>query len=172
MLGAAMLACLVPHHALAASQSELAVSVDERLVYTDAVWEGERAEIAQALRDGMQVALVWTFAIERMRSYWLDAEVGEVQLVRRVIPDLLTHDWILEDVGAGIRRRTVRLDDAVDFLTRVRHFPVLDRALLEPDSRYELVVTVETRTGEMSDSWWARLWRRASVTMKQEFRLP
>ncbi len=153
-------------------QSEIAVTVGKELVYCDAAWRADQAVLARALREGMSVTLVWTVRIEARRDWWPDEEVGEVRIARRAAPDLLTGEFILHDLNSGIERRVRDLSRALEFLTQLHHFPVLDRALIRSGRAYEMIVSIDERVGEMADSWWSRLWRGATAEMRQEFRLP
>ncbi len=153
-------------------QSEIAVTIGKELVLCDAVWRADEAGLARALREGMSVTLAWTVRIEARRDWWLDEEVGEVRIARRVSPDLLTGEFILHDLNSGIERRVRDIGLALAFLTRLRRFPVLDRSLLESGRAYEMIVSIDERIGGMADSWWSRLWRGAVAEMRQEFRLP
>ncbi|MDX8401495.1 MAG: DUF4390 domain-containing protein [Mariprofundaceae bacterium] len=156
----------------AGRQSALAVTVGDELLYCDAVWRADDARLARALRDGMSVSLVWTIRVAAQRDWWLDEELGEVRVVRRVSPDLLVGAFLLHDLNSGIERRVADIGQALAFLTRLERFPVLDRSLLEPGRGYEMTVTIEERIGEMSESWWSRLWSGSAAGMRQEFRLP
>lgn len=153
-------------------QSGLSVALGEELVYCDAVWRADDEELARALREGMEVALVWTIRVSRLRDWWLDDEVAEVRVERRVSPDLLTGEFLLQDRNSGIARRVRDPEEALAFLTRLRRFPVLDRALIEAGNAYEMTISIEERIGGMADSWWSRLWRGETAGMRQEFRLP
>jgi hypothetical protein len=98
--------------------------------------------------------------------------VASVRIERQVVPDLVTRKWMLADLTTGIHRRTGSLDDALAFLTRLQHFPVIDRSLLQPGKNYLLEIQLEEVKGEIERGWWTRLWGNEQTTGTLVFSLP
>jgi len=125
-----------------------------------------------ALRDGIEVTTIWHIQVAGVRKYWLNDAVAEIELKRRVKPDLLSRSWLLLDEASGISRRVYAIASAEQFLFTLQEFPVLDRTLLKPAMPYRMQVKVELYQGEMNKAWWAGIWHPAKSTWFKDFQLP
>lgn len=150
----------------------LQVRLDEKVVYCIAELKGREEALLHALNDGIPVTTVWHLRVDRVRDYWLNQGVAEVSTARRVVPDLLSKSWLLEDQASGISRRVYMVSDAIRFLSTLEHFPVIDRSLLTTDAAYLMNSSVELHIGEVNDAWWANLLTFDDASMQQEFALP
>ncbi len=164
--------CLAVGQATASAAGGFGIDISEDVVYCDAQWNGDVQALAQALEAGIEISLHWEIGVSRVRRYWLDKDIAEIEFDRRVRPDLLTRNWMLEDSASGISWYTASLSEAVAFLTRIDHFPVLDRSLLAPGELYILRISIDKLESGMDDSWWSRFWKQSSLQMQQEFSLP
>jgi len=173
LLGIAwLLLCVFQGAARAGEQAGFSIQVHEPVIYCAAQWNGDRESLALALKSGIELEFNWDIKVSRVRSYWLNKSIAEVAFVRRVHPDLLARNWLLEDSASGISRRAYSLNDAIDFLTGIRDFPVLDKSLLTSGELYELTLSIEKHEGEMDEAWWSHFWRQSTMQMQQEFSLP
>jgi len=159
------------NNAHAVEADSLSVDATQQVIYCTALWAGGQKALSDALQAGIAVTVVWNVQVEEVHSYWLNSPVAEIQLRRRVVPDLLSRNWLLEDVASGISRRVYSLPEAVRFLSSLESFPVLDRTLLVADAVYRMSITIEQHDGDMSDAWWARFWRHEHFNMQQDFSL-
>lgn len=150
----------------------LKVQIDEKVVYCDARWPGDVTTIRKALQSGVSLTLMWQMDIHRLRPYWFNKKIASVQAARRVRADLLSHRWILEDIGGGITHAVFSVDEAVAFLVGLNNFPLLDKSLLAAGATYRLSLTARLVEGDMPTNWWARLWGRSGFEMSLDFRLP
>nr|WP_241697832.1 DUF4390 domain-containing protein [Mariprofundus sp. NF] len=148
------------------------VQMDEKVIYCAATLKDSDEVFFHALKDGIPVATVWNVQVDRLREYWLNKGIAGIVVVRRVVPDLLSRSWLLEDQASGISRRVYTASEVSHFLSNLDHFPVLDRTLLTANTVYLMRASVELHTGEMNDAWWNELMKPAYATMQQEFSLP
>ncbi|HKI60886.1 MAG TPA: DUF4390 domain-containing protein [Mariprofundaceae bacterium] len=173
LLGMAWLGlCMFQEPACAAEQAGFSIQIHEPVIYCAAQWNGDRKSLALALKSGIEISFNWDIKVSRVRSYWLNKSIAEISFVRRVHPDLLARTWLLEDSASGISRRVYSLADAIDFLTGIHDFPVLDKSLLTSGEMYQLTLSIEKHEGEMDEAWWSHFWRQSTMQMQQEFSLP
>jgi len=158
--------------AWAVSDAAMRIDLSSPIVYCDAEWPGDQAQLVQTLKSGIAVTLAWDLNVEEVRRFWVNKDIATVQVVRKVTPDLLSHSWLLEDQATGITRRTYSVQEALRFLVILDHFPLLDRSLLAGESTYRVVVTIAKHEGELSKGWWARLLESAGFSMSLDFQLP
>lgn len=170
VLGFPML-LLLATSAMAAPTLKVDVEAAAEVVFCNAELAGETEAIARALKEGTQVTLSWQISIDQVRSYWLDSEIASIQVIHRVVPDLVSGSWRLQDLSSGIERRVLDLNEAVRFLVRLEHFPVIDRSLLMDQTDYRMQVSVEEMQGEEERGWFSRWWGYAEIETAKDFRL-
>ncbi len=158
--------------ALADEKDALRIDRDELVVYCDATWPADAAHVSETLRSGIDVTVIWHLALSRSRQYWLDEKVADIEIVRRVRPDLLSRRWILEDRSTGIMRSVNRLEEAMAFLTELRHYPLVDRSLLRSGQVYDLEVSLQSFDGKQMAGWWRRVLRGDDFSARLSFREP
>ncbi len=155
-----------------AASVDISVSLDENLVYCNATYEGNIERISQALNDGTEVSLIWNIDVQGVRTYWLNENIGGVVVKHSVVPDLVSRNWRLIDRTSGISRLTHSLEDAIAFLTHLKHFPVIDRSLLEKGRQYRLSLTLEEHLGTGDDRWFTRWWGYEKTDASLDFTNP
>lgn len=155
--------------AYAEAGDSLKINLDDKVIYCGASYNQSNERFLHALKDGIPVVTVWNVEVERLRSYWLNESVVGITVTRRVVPDLLSRSWLLEDQASGISRRVYTVADAIQFLSTLEHLPVLDRALLMASETYVMSASIEVHTGEVNDTWWGE---SNQASMQQEFSLP
>jgi len=159
-------------HLCAEEPSRLQIELDQQVIYCDMEWPGADNSLAQALQSGIAVTFVWHVQISEVQEYWLNKSIADIKVSRRVVPDLLSRKWLLEDEASGISRQVVSLQEAIQFLTRLEHFPVLDRTLLSVNTPYRISIAIEEHEGEINESWWFTLWKPGQFKMQKDFSLP
>lgn len=169
LLASAMLPAV---HLCAEETGHLQIEPDQQVVYCEAQWPGAGESLTQALQSGIAVTLVWHVQVSEIQKYWLNKNIADIKVSRRVIPDLLSRTWLLEDETSGISRQTSSLEEAVQFLTRLEHFPVLDRSLLTAGTQYRISVAIEEFEGEIKEDWWVALWNPGQFRLEKDFSLP
>lgn len=156
----------------ASPELQVRVDVGGDVLGCDALLVPPPPLLLRALREGSEISVVWQLDVEVERKYWLNKSLAEVEVRRRVIPDLVSRSWRLVDETSGISRRVFALDQAVDFLTRLRRFPVVDRSLLVRGQDYRFRVALIEREGAADDHWWNMWFGAGSTSATVKFRLP
>ncbi len=161
----------VPVSFAADASESLQVQTDAKVIYCTAQLAVEGEMFQQPLQDGIAVATEWRVKVGKVREYWLNDNIGDITVIRRVEPDLLTRSWLLIDHSSGISHRVYSIDSAIAFLTSLNHFPVLDRSLLLVKTPYRVGVNVNIHIGDANDAWWSGLWPSTAAKMQKEFTL-
>jgi len=159
-------------HVYAEESSGLKIEIDQQVVYCQAEWPALGGALEQVLQSGIAVTFVWHVQIAEVQEYWLNKSIADIKVSRRVVPDLLSRKWLLEDEASGISRQESSLEAAIQFLTRLEHFPVLDRSLLAANTPYRISIAIEKHEGEINEGWWAALWKPGQFKMVKDFSLP
>jgi len=154
------------------ADEKVQVSKDVQVVYCSVAWPVDSQHIREMLKSGIALSVIWHLSVQRSRRYWLDEHVASITVVRRVIPDLLSHRWTLEDQAAGIARQVPSLDAAVRFLTHLDRYPVVDRSLLQRGERYTLDVTLQSYEGTSMEKWWNRILQADDFSASVYFQEP
>jgi len=150
----------------------LHIQIEKKVIYCSAELSVENSVFKLPMQDGTSVATEWHVRVGKVREYWLNENIGDITVVRRVEPDLLTRSWLLIDVSSGISQRVYTIADAIAFLTELKHFPVLDRSLLMDSVPYRAAVNVNIHIGDINQAWWAGLWPATVASMQKDFTLP
>lgn len=158
--------------AMAADNTMLHIDDSGPVIYCDIGPLTDRSQYTRILKEGTPLTFSWELVIERVRSYWLNEEVGTISLTRQAIPDLVSRSWRLIDSNSGISRKVASATDATEFLSTIRHFPIIDRSLLKRGETYRITVKVHIAEGIPSDSWWRKMLRFGTVVASEELRLP
>lgn len=153
--------------------NSLQILTGAQVIQCAADLQSEDKAIAMALKDGIITTAVWHIQVARVRKYWLNKSIADIMVLRRVKPDLLSRSWLLVDGASGISRRVRQLDDAIQFLSHLQQFPVLDRSLLDPATLYRMTVKVSVYYGKRKNAWWSLdIWHPDQTTIAQDFKLP
>jgi len=172
LIGVVSLCLSMSAAAYADSDARMTVGIGSKIVSCDAHVRDDQKHIAKVLREGTEISVSWEINVEAMRKYWLNRTVATVIVKRRVVPDLVSRSWQLIDVTSGISQRVFNLKPAVQFLTRLEHFPVIDRSLLEGGHRYRMDIKVNEREGDAKRSWISAWLGSSNVEISAEFVLP
>lgn len=150
----------------------MAVDIGSKVVSCNAHVDYDQKHLAKVLREGTGISVSWEIDVDAIRKYWLNRAVATVTVKRRVAPDLVSQSWELIDITSGISQRVFNLAQAVRFLTRLKHFPVIDRSLLGSNRRYRMTVKVNEIEGDVHRSRIA-IWLGSSrVETSAGFALP
>ena len=145
---------------------------DDKVIYCSV----DRVDISDqailALNQGTPVSFVWNITIEKVNDYWLNSNVGDITIARQAIPDLISKSLIISDAQNGISRRVDSIDGAIEFLSGLNHFPILDQSLLKPGIRYIVRVQFYIQEGQFSDTWWSKSLSLGTTVAEKEVTLP
>jgi len=158
--------------AYAGSGTHMTVDIGSKIVSCDAQVRYDQKHIAKVLREGTEIRVDWEINVGLIRKYWLNRTVATVAVKRRVVPDLVSRSWQLVDMTSGISQRVFNLERAVGFLTRLEHFPVIDRSLLESGRRYRMNIEANEIEGNAERGWISTWFGSSSIEMFAEFALP
>ncbi len=158
--------------AYAESDAHMTVDIGSKIVSCDVHLRYDQKHIAKVLREGTEISVSWEISVGAIRKYWLNRTVATVIVKRRVVPDLVSRSWQLIDVTSGISQRVFNLKQAVQFLTRLEHFPVIDRSLLEGGHHYRMDIKVYEKEGDAKRSWISAWLSSSNVEISAEFVLP
>jgi len=156
----------------APESSPMSITYDDKLIYCSV----DRVEISDnailALNQGTPITFIWEISIEEVRNYWLNKTIGEITIARQAIPDLISRSLTISDAKNAISRRVDSIDAAVEFLSELNRFPILDRSLLEPGVTYNIEVKFHIHEGQFSDTWWSETLRFSETVAEEEITLP
>ena len=158
--------------AYADSGVRMSVNIGNKIVSCDVYISYGRDHLVKALREGTEISVNWEINIDAIRRYWLNRKVAALIVKRRVIPDLVSRSWQLVDMTSGISQRVFDLKRAVQFLTRLDKFPVIDRSLLKSGDRYRMDIKIDETVGDAQRGWMMTWFGSSSARTSAEFVLP
>ncbi len=160
------------------TKGDASIVLDERFLYCDAYSRADEEWIRALLQSGAIVSSSWQISIKRPRPFWFDRDIREVEVIRQITPDMLTGSWRLLDVKTKRRRITHNLAEAMAFLLRLDHLPIIERQKLadidtrEGKGEFIFHVRIHVRDGTISTSPWSYPFRLGKTLKKNTFHLP
>jgi len=100
-------------------------------------------EALEALDNGVPLTFQLTIEIQRKRKWWLDADVADLQQRYRLQYHALSHQYLLQNLNSGAFYAFQSLTAARDAMGTLRDFPLLDKQLVEPEEKYEVLLHAE-----------------------------
>lgn len=157
----------------AAQAAPVELDISEEVIYCSlAEVNTGPVNVKRILGEGTELNFLWEIIIEEEADYWVNSEIGHINFTRRVVPDIVSRQWLLEDKNSGIARRTTSIDNAAEFLTSLQLFPAIDRSLIEPETRYRIRIKLYIHEGKMGTSWWNEMLRFGKTVGTGTFQLP
>ncbi|MDQ6994755.1 MAG: DUF4390 domain-containing protein [Mariprofundaceae bacterium] len=138
--------------------SQFHLNASQTIVYCDITPSFNQKNIIQTLQEGTEILFSWHISIEHIQPYWLNQSVADIHFNRQVIPDLLTQQWTLNDSLTDIPTYTLSISKAVEFLSHIHQFPIIDKSLLAPHNAYLITVSLNIKKGHQDDGWWHDIW--------------
>jgi len=148
------------------------VDATSPIIYCDISPSFDRVHIQRTLQEGSPVTFSWHIEIETINPYWINEQIADISFYRQIMPDLITRQWRLEDNITGITHHTPSMQSAIDFISKIEHFPLLDKSLLEPHQSYLIQVYLSIENGEQKQAWWADLLSSEQTIATSRFTLP
>ncbi|MDQ6956461.1 MAG: DUF4390 domain-containing protein [Mariprofundaceae bacterium] len=152
--------------------ADIRIDISQPVIYCDISTDMGVDGLELALNEGSLMTYVWEIIIEEKRDYWLNKDIGSVQFSRQVVPDLLSRQWLLKDSNSGITSATLLTRKAVSFLASLKHFPVIDKSLLQPGASYTIRAKLYIEEGEVSEHWWNVVTKLGKTVAIGSFTLP
>jgi hypothetical protein len=98
-------------------------------------------DVLDALNNGVPITLQVDIEIQRKRSWWwFDADMANLQQRYQLQYHALSHQYLLSNINSGAFYSFHTLDSALDALGNLHDFPLLDKQLVQPGEKYEVLL--------------------------------
>lgn len=141
----AAILCLTPVALQAAdfSINDIHTEVKEGVHLLDADIDYRFSDDAlRALSNGVPLTVHLTIEIERLRKWWLNAEIATLEQRYSLQYHALSHQYLLRNLNSGAFYSFPHYPAAVRALGTLRDLPLLDAKLLLPAERYQVSMQV------------------------------
>ena len=160
---------LVLQPAVAHAQKEFVIKsvntqLNETVYFLNAVFEiNLPAYISEAFEQGFALPLAMEIEIFRKRGFWLDESVVTIKQQYRIQYHAMLDNVSLFNVNSGSRLHFSTLEEALNYLTVLLNFPLLDNNTLNVDERYNArlhfgIDQIELPIPLKSSSLWKNDW--------------
>ena len=173
--GASLLLCILTTLAAPVVLAETRLAVREAsLSLYEGVYELDArldlnlpVDARKAIDSGLTLRLDYEIRISRVRHYLPDDGVAELVQSYELVYHALSQRYLLRHLNSGVQQDFGSLDGALERLQLVRGLPVIDAALLENGSIYEISIrgVLDMGTAPAVFGWlrfWADDWNAAS----------
>ena len=123
--------------------------------------------VRRGLAEGVPLTLELDLDIERVRQLLPNSRVAELTQRYHLQYNAVSARYILRNDNSGQQESLSTIDAAIEQLSEVRGLPVLDKALIAADRRYEASVRAKIDYGTVPFSlrvvmFWVNDWHRES----------
>ena len=123
--------------------------------------------VRRGLADGVPLTLELHLEIERVRQLLPNSRIAELTQRYHLQYNAVSAHYILRNDNSGQQESLGTIDAAIERLSEVRRLPVLDKALIAVDRRYEASVRAKLDYGTVPFSlrlvmFWVNDWHRES----------
>ncbi len=123
--------------------------------------------VRRGLSEGVPLILEVDLDVERVRQLLPNSRVAELTQRYDLQYNAVSARYILRNENSGQQQSLPTVDAALEQLSEVRSLPVLDKALLQADRRYEASVRAKIDYGHVPVSlrllmFWVNEWHRES----------
>ena len=123
--------------------------------------------VRRGLVEGVPLSLELDIDIERVRQLLPNSRVAELIQRYHLQYNAVSARFILRNDNSGQQQSLETVDAALELLSEVRHIPVLDKALLSADRRYEASVRAKLDYGSVPFTlrvlmFWVNEWHQES----------
>jgi hypothetical protein len=123
--------------------------------------------VRRGLAEGVPLTLELDLDIERVRQLLPNSRVAELAQRYHLQYNAVSARYVLRNDNSGQQQSLSSVDSAIEQLSEVRGLPVLDKALISPDRRYEVSVRAKVDYGSVPFSlrmvmFWVNEWHRES----------
>jgi hypothetical protein len=124
-------------------------------------------EARKGIEAGLTLRFVYEIELSRVRGYWPDATVAELEQAYELSYHALSQRYLLRNLNTGEQQDFGSLQAALEQLGDVRGLPVIDADLVQGNSRYEvhLRAVIDLSTTPAALQWllfWTDDWSAAS----------
>src|SRR5579862_1914937 len=123
--------------------------------------------VRRGLAEGVPLTLEVDLDVERVRQLLPNSRVAELTQRYHLQYNAVSARYILRNENSGQQQSLATVDAALELLSEVRNLPVLDKALLSVDRRYEASVRAKVDYGTVPFTlrllmFWVNEWHRES----------
>jgi hypothetical protein len=123
--------------------------------------------VRRGLAEGVPLSLELDLQIERVRQLLPNSRIAELTQRYHLQYNAVSARYILRNENSGQQESLSTIDAAIEQLSEVHGLPVLDRALIAADRRYEASVRAKLDYGTVPFSlrllmFWVNDWHRES----------
>ena len=123
--------------------------------------------VRRGLAEGVPLTLELDLDIERVRQLLPNSRVAELTQRYHLQYNAVSARYILRNDNSGQQQSLSTIDSALELLSEVRGLPVLDKALISADRRYEASVRTKIDYGSVPFRvrvvmFWVNDWHRES----------
>src|SRR5271155_2103692 len=123
--------------------------------------------VRRGLVEGVPLALEVDLDVERVRQLLPNSRVAELTQRYHLQFNAVSASYVLRNDNSGQQQSLETVDGALELLSEVRSIPVLDKALLSADRRYEASVRAKLDYGSVPFTlrvlmFWVNEWHRES----------
>jgi hypothetical protein len=123
--------------------------------------------VRRGLNEGVPLTLEVDLDVERVRQLVPNSRVAELTQRYDLQYNAVSARYILRNENSGQQQSLPTIDAALEQLSEVRSLPVLDKALLQADRRYEASVRAKIDYGRVPFTlrmlmFWVNEWHRES----------
>ena len=123
--------------------------------------------VRRGLAEGVPLTVELDLNIERVRQLLPNSKVADLTQRYHLQYNAVSARYVLRNDNSGQQESLSTVDAAIDQLSEVRGLPVLDRALIAADRRYEANVRAKVDYGSVPFSlrvvmFWVNDWHRES----------
>ena len=123
--------------------------------------------VRRGLNEGVPLTLEVDLDVERVRQLLPNSRVAELTQRYDLQYNAVSARYILRNENSGQQQSLPTIDAALEQLSEVRSLPVLDKALLQADRRYEASVRAKIDYGRVPFTlrmlmFWVNEWHRES----------
>jgi len=123
--------------------------------------------VRRGLAEGVPLSIELDLQIERVRQLLPNSRIAELAQRYHLQYNAVSARYILRNENSGQQESLSTVDAAIEELSEVRSLPVLDKALMAADRRYEASVRAKIDYGTVPFSlrvlmFWVNDWHRES----------
>jgi Domain of unknown function (DUF4390) len=123
--------------------------------------------VRRGLAEGVPLALTLDIDIERVRQLLPNSRVAELTQRYHLQYNAVSGHYVLRNDNSGQQESIGTIEEAIEHLSEVRNLPVLDKALIARDRRYEASVRGKVDFGTVPFTlrilmFWVSDWHRES----------
>jgi hypothetical protein len=120
-------------------------------------------ETREALESGVPLTIRLEVELVESRRWWMDDTSAELRQTYRLEYHALSERYLLRNLNSGEQISFATLFSALNFLGRVQDLPLIDAALVDPESEYVVGLRAVLATEEFPGplrllAFWRRDW--------------